>query len=142
MIRPAIFAAVAAMFAFPAIPAFAEGDVAEGEKLTAKRCKSCHMISDGDNVILKGGKTGPNLFGVVGRTAGSADFKRYGDDLKAAGEAGLVWNEETLMGYLEDPRKYLRAFLDDKKAKSKMSFKLKKEDQRAAVAAYLASLNQ
>ena len=41
--------------------ALADGHVAEGEKLVAKRCKACHMIVDGDNVILKGGKVDPNL---------------------------------------------------------------------------------
>ena len=139
MKRSAILAAAAALIAGPAL---ADDLVAEGEKLTAKRCKSCHMIADGDNVILKGGKTGPNLFAVMGRTAGAADFKRYGESLVAAGEAGLVWDEEQMIAYLADPKKYLRAYLDDSKAKSKMSFKLKKEDQRAAVAAYLASLGQ
>lgn len=121
--------------------AYADGHTAAGEKLVAKRCKSCHMIANGDDVILKGGKTGPNLFGVIGRTAGSYDGFKYGDDIVAAGEKGLVWTVEELDAYLADPRKYLRAYLDDKKAKSKMSFKLKKEDQRAAVTAYLASLN-
>lgn len=120
--------------------AAAEGDIAEGEKLTAKRCKACHMIADGDNVILKGGKVGPNLYGVMGRVAGSEDFK-YGKSLVAAGENGLVWDEEQMIAYLADPKKYLRTYLDDKKAKSKMAFKLKKEDQRADIAAYLASLN-
>ncbi|MEL7465641.1 MAG: c-type cytochrome [Pseudomonadota bacterium] len=136
MKRTVLIAAAAALLATPTIAQ----DIAEGEELTAKRCKSCHMISDGDNVILKGGKTGPNLYGVIGRTAGTADFKRYGKDLKAAGEAGLVWDEEQLIAYLEDPRAYLRTYLDDKKAKSKMSFKLKKEEDRANVAAYLASI--
>lgn len=136
MKRTVLIAAAAALLATPTVAA----DIAEGEKLTAKRCKSCHMISDGDNVILKGGKTGPNLYAVMGRTAGTADFKRYGDDLVAAGAAGLVWDEATLIAYLEDPQKYLRTRLDDPKAKSQMKFKLKKEEDRANVAAYLASI--
>ena len=139
MIRHALIAAAALV----AGPALAESHVAEGEKLVAKRCKSCHMIANGDDVILKGGKTGPNLWGVVGRQAGTeADYSKYGDDLVAAGEKGLVWDEEQLAGFLADPKKYLASYLDVKKAKSKMSFRLKKEDQRAAVAAYLASLGQ
>ncbi len=125
-----------------AASAMADGHVAEGEKLTAKRCKACHMIADGDNVILKGGKVGPNLWGVMGRAAGSQEGFRYGKSLLQAGENGLVWDEEQLAAYIGDPKKYLRTYLDSKKAKSKMTFKLKKEDQRAAVAAYLASLSQ
>lgn len=137
MIRTALFAAATMM----AAPVLADDLVAEGEALTAKRCKSCHMIADGDNVILKGGKTGPNLFGVIGRPAGAVEGFKYGKDLIAAGEGGLTWNEETLAAFIGDPRGYLKEVLDDSKAKSKMSFKLKKEDQRAAVAAYLASLS-
>lgn len=139
MINRVLMTAAASLMTIGA--AYADGNVADGEKLVAKRCKSCHMIADGDNLILKGGKTGPNLFGVIGRTAGAYEDYKFGDDIVAAGEKGLVWTEDEMVAYLADPRKYLRAYLDDKKAKSKMSFKLKKEDQRADVAAYLASLN-
>ncbi|WP_298975325.1 c-type cytochrome [uncultured Roseobacter sp.] len=129
------FAAIIAL-SFAA-PAFAEGDAAEGEK-TFNKCKSCHMIvADDGTEIVKGGKTGPNLYGVIGRTAGTADFK-YGDDLAAAGEAGLVWDEANLAEYTADPRAFLRTYLDDSKAKSRMSFKLKKGGED--VAAYLASV--
>ena len=69
--------------------AYAEGDAAAGED-TFKRCKSCHGIVDGDDVIVRGGRTGPNLFGIVGRTAGTYEDFRYGDAAVAAGEAGLV----------------------------------------------------
>ena len=121
--------------------ALADSHVAAGEKLVAKRCKACHMISDGDNVILKGGAVGPNLYGLIGRpAAGLSDYKGYGKSLVAAGEAGLVWTAEELDAYLADPKKYLRAKLDDKKAKSKMAFKLKKEKDRAAAVAYFVSL--
>lgn len=120
-----------------AAPAFAEGDAAAGEK-TFNKCKSCHMIvADDGTEIVKGGKTGPNLYGVIGRTAGTADFK-YGKDLVAAGEGGLVWDAANLAEYVADPRAFLRTTLDDKKAKSRMSFKLKKGGED--VAAYLASV--
>ena len=119
-----------------AVPALAEGDAAAGEKAFGK-CKSCHQIeSDTGETIAKGGKTGPNLWGVVGRKAGSVDGFRYGDDVVAAGEAGLVWDEEHFVSYVEDPRGFLREYLDDSGAKSKMSFKLKKGGED--VFAYLA----
>ncbi len=133
----------AAIFSILALPVFAEshsmGDAAAGEKSFGK-CKSCHMIvDDADEVFQKGGKTGPNLFGVIGRTAGSVEDFRYGDDLVAAGEAGLVWEEATLAQYVADPREFLRSYLDDPKAKSKMSFKLKKGGED--VSAYLATFS-
>ncbi|MFY0620369.1 MAG: cytochrome C [Pelagimonas sp.] len=120
--------------------AFAEGgDAAAGEK-AFKKCKSCHMIQDADgNNIVKGGKTGPNLFGIVGQQAGAVEGFKYGKDMVAAGEAGLVWTEETFAAYVKDPKKFLQEFLDSKKAKSKMSFRLKKGGED--VYAYLASLS-
>ena len=128
----AILAAFAA-----ASPAFAEGDVAKGEKIF-KKCKACHMIVNGDEVIFKGGKTGPNLYGVVGRPAASYEGFKYGKSILAAGEAGLVWDEEQIAKYVADPKAYLKEILDDGAAKSKMSFRLKKGGED--VAAYLASV--
>lgn len=130
------FAAILAM-TFAAAPAFSAGDVAEGEKAFNK-CKSCHMIvADDGTEIVKGGRTGPNLYGVIGRTAGTADF-RYGDSIVAAGEAGLVWDAANLAEYVQDPRAFLKAYLDDSKAKSKMAFKLKSGGED--IAAYLMSV--
>jgi len=121
-----------------AAPVYAEGDIEAGEKVF-KKCKSCHMIvSDDETVIQKGGKTGPNLYGVIGRAAGSYEGFKYSDSLLAAGDAGLVWDEEQFVKFVQDPRTYLREYLDDSKAKSKMTLKLKKgmED----VHAYLVSV--
>ncbi|AUQ64964.1 c-type cytochrome [Phaeobacter inhibens] len=109
-----------------AAPAFAEGDADKGEK-GFNKCKSCHMVvSDSGDVIVKGGKTGPNLWGVVGRTAGTYEGYKYGKDMVAAGEAGLAWDEASFTAYTADPKAFLRDTLGDKKAKSKMSFRLKK----------------
>jgi cytochrome c len=122
---------------FVAAPALADGDAAAGEK-TFSKCKSCHMVvADDGTEVVKGGKVGPNLYGVIGRAAGSTDFK-YSADLAAAGEKGLIWDEATLAEYVTDPRAFLRTYLDNSKAKSNMSFKLK--DGGADVAAYLASV--
>ena len=117
----------------------AAADAAAGEKLFA-RCKACHEISNGDEVIQRGGKTGPNLYGVIGRPAGSVEGFRYGPDLVAAGEKGLTWTEAELAEYVADPRAFLQAYLDDKSAKSSMTFKLNKGGED--VAAYLASVAQ
>lgn len=114
------------------------GDVEAGAK-TFKKCKSCHtIVADDGEVILKGGKAGPNLYGVIGRTAGSVEGFKYSKDLLAAGEAGLVWDEALLAEWVQDPKAFLKEYLDNSKAKSKMSFKLKKGGED--VAAYLASV--
>jgi len=118
-------------------PLFAEGDAAKGES-AFKKCKACHTIKNGDEVILKGGKSGPNLYGVVGRVAGSTDFK-YSKSMVAAGEGGLVWTEEAIAVFITDPKAYLRDILDDPSAKSKMSVKARKNQED--LAAFLASVS-
>ena len=120
-----------------ASPVFAEADIAKGEKLF-KKCKACHMIVNGDDVIFKGGKTGPNLYGIIGRTAGTAEGFKYGKSLVAAGEAGLVWDQAILASYVVNPKTFLKEYLDDGGAKTSMSFRLKKGGED--VAAYLASI--
>lgn len=102
------------------------GDPAAGEKEFSK-CKSCHMIvADDGTEIVKGGKTGPNLYGVIGHQAGSVEGFKYGADLVKAGEAGLVWDQETFVAWVQDPKAFLVDRLGDSGARSKMSFKLKK----------------
>ena len=122
----------AAMLIALAAPAFADGDAEKGEK-EFKKCKACHMISspDGEDVV-KGGKTGPNLYGIVGRSAAAAEDFKYGDSIIAAGEAGLVWTEELLMEYIKDPKAFLKEQTGDDKAKSKMTFKWGKPEDLVA----------
>lgn len=127
----------AAIFGLLAAPAFAEGDPEAGEK-GFNKCKSCHMVvSDDGDVIVKGGKTGPNLWGVAGRAAASMEDFNYSDDLTAAGEAGLVWDEEKFVAFTTDPKKFLQDETGNSKAKSKMSFRLKKGGED--IYAFLAS---
>lgn len=121
-----------------AAPAFASGDIAAGAKETGAKCKSCHMIEADDGTsILKGGKTGPNLYGVIGRVAGSVAGFRYGADMKALGETGFVWTEEDLAVYVGDPKGFLSDKLG-KAAKSNMVAQRLKAPED--VAAYLASV--
>lgn len=128
----------AAIFGLLAAPAFAEGDPEAGEK-GFNKCKSCHMIeSPAGETIVKGGKTGPNLYGVVGRPAGSAEGFKYSDSMMAAGEKGLVWDAETFVTFTADPAGFLKTYLDDTAAKSKMTFKLKSGAED--VFAYLQSV--
>jgi len=123
-----------------ATPVLAEGDAAKGES-DFKKCKACHAIIAADGTeIVKGGKTGPNLYGVVGRAgAGEADYK-YGDSILAVGAAGAVWDETELAAYLVDPAAWLKDKTGDDGAKSKMTFKLAKGGED--IVAYLASVAQ
>ena len=129
-------ALLAAALASPALA----GDAAAGED-TFKKCKACHSIIAPDGTeIQKGGKTGPNLYGIIGRgVAADPDYK-YGDSILALGATGAVWDEASLATYTTDPATYLQTALGDDAAKSKMSFKLAAGGED--VAAYLASVVQ
>ena len=76
------------------------------------------------------------------RTAGNEDAyaEKYHDSIREAGESGLIWNETDFVAYVADPKKFLASFLDDSKARSSMSFKLKKEADAKAIWAYLVSV--
>ena len=124
----------ALMLATPVLAA----DPAAGEA-EFKKCKACHSLvaTDGTEVV-KGGKTGPNLGGVIGRPVASvADFK-YGESILAVGASGAVWDEASLAAYVADPAAWLKEKSGDAAAKSKMSFKLAKGGED--MAAYLATI--
>lgn len=109
-----------------ATPALADGDAAKGEKVF-KKCAACHMVGPDAKI-----KVGPVLNGLFGRTAGTLEdyAAKYSKDMVAAGQAGLVWTEETLDTYLEKPKDVVK--------KTNMAFAgLKKEDEREDVIAYL-----
>jgi cytochrome c len=123
-------------------PAFAAGDAAAGEKVFAK-CATCHVIANEAGEVLggKAAKTGPNLYGMPGRVAGTYPEFKYGEDMIALGATGFVWNEADFTEYVADPTKFLKAKLDDKGAKGKMQFKLAKAEDAANVWAYISSLS-
>ena len=74
------------------------GDINKGEKLFKTRCAQCHTYTkDGEN------KQGPNLFGIFGRKSGSKSDYNYTEANK---NAGIIWNDQTLFDYLENPKKY------------------------------------
>lgn len=75
-------------------PSFAEGDAKKGERVY-KKCQACHSLVAGKNGL------GPNLAGVMGRTAGTMEGYKFS---KAMTASGIVWTEETLAEYLKKPR--------------------------------------
>lgn len=108
-------------------------DATKGEQLF-RRCASCHMIGDGAR-----NRIGPVLTGVIGRPAGSFEAFGYSDSVRAAKASGLVWTEEMIVTYLQDPTAFLRDFLQDPRARAKMTFRLPDEQDRRDVVAYLAT---
>jgi cytochrome c len=107
-----------------ATTANAAGDAKKGKKVFNK-CKSCHTVKAGKH------KIGPSLAGIIGKDAGKvAGFKKY----KGLKTADWKWDDANLNGWLENPKKWLKA---KNGKKSAMVFKLKKAKDRANVIAYL-----
>ncbi len=113
--------------------AFAEGDPEQGEK-DFRRCGACHTVDEGVN------RVGPSLFNVIGRQAGTAPDYSFSDSYVTAGEQGLIWTEELLITYLEDPKAFLIEYLGTDDVSTKMRNKFRKLELRENIAAYLGSI--
>jgi cytochrome c len=123
---PFVVAAVLLDGQFAATPTLAE-DLANGAA-QFRKCRACHDV--GPNAR---NKVGPVLNGLFGRTAGSLEGFNYSDAMRTAGKKKLVWDEESLNGYLESPTTYL--------PKNKMAFVgIKDEKDRADLIGYLKTL--
>jgi len=99
------------------------GDLAHGEKVF-KKCSACHMIASGGKNMI-----GPNLWGVIGRTAGSVSDYKYS---KAMVAYAKQWSFEEMNSYLIKPQAYVKG--------TKMAFAgLRKERDRASVILFMNS---
>lgn len=67
-----------------------------GERTFNQQCKACHTVEKGGPSPI-----GPNLFGVVGRKAGSLDGYSYSEAMK---KSGITWDDAALGDYLKDPK--------------------------------------
>ncbi|MEQ1613829.1 MAG: cytochrome c family protein [Hyphomicrobiaceae bacterium] len=95
-----------------------------------KKCRVCH-----DAGPEAKNKIGPALRGVFGRKAGSVDGFNYSEAMREAGVKGLVWSDENIEKYLDNPRGFLPG--------NKMAFPGVKDDaDRKDVIAYLKSVSQ
>ena len=104
--------------------AFAAGDSSAGAGVF-DRCSICHSGKKGAP-----NRTGPNLFGVVGRKAGTYPGFTYSPAMKSA---GFVWTPAKLNDYLASPQKAVPG--------NTMPFNgIADPKQRADLVAYLATL--
>mgnify|MGYP006155658341 FL=1 len=140
-----LMAALLVMLASPVLAGghSATGDVVAGEIAYSKQCVACHVVvnDDGEKLAGRNGKSGPNLYNIAGAGAGMVEGYRYGKSIVAAGaENGLVWTEATFVAYVQNPKGFLRSYLNDKKARAKMSYKVRNEEDAHNIYAYLFSL--
>ena len=99
------------------------GDVANGKRVFMI-CKSCHTTTQGGSDM-----TGPNLWGVLGRKAGTEGSYKYSEGLKAA---GFNWDAQHVDTWITNPHAMI--------ADTKMSFAgVKTPKDRVDLVAYLKS---
>jgi len=121
--RLSIMAVLTAWSLCQIAPAAAQ-EALPGQRLFKNQCSVCHQVVAGQKGI------GPNLFGVVGRPAGSLPDFKYTDANK---NSHLTWDAATLDQYLVAPRDLVPG--------TSMPYPgLTNEAQRAELIAYLASL--
>ena len=97
----------------------------KGAKIFKTKCSQCHTIDEGGN-----NKQGPNLHGIYNKLCASNNSYSYSSAMK---KKENDWNENTLMEYLESPKKYVQG--------TKMAFAgLKKEKERKDLIKYLKTI--
>jgi len=101
------------------------GNAAQGAALFKAKCATCHTSNDGGP-----NKSGPNLFGVMGRGSGQVAGFSYTPANKSS---GITWDNESMFQFLTNPKKFIKG--------TNMAFPgFKKEQDRADVIAYLNTL--
>ena len=56
-------------------------------------CESCHSL----NEVGRGYKIGPNLYGILGRSAASREDYDFSEELK---QSGIIWTRESLIAWI------------------------------------------
>jgi cytochrome c len=113
-----------AVIAFMLAPQAQAADAAHGAQVF-QRCAICHSNTKGAPA-----KIGPNLFGVIGRKAGTFPEFSYSGAMKSA---GFVWTTDKIAAYAQHPQVVVPG--------NRMAFGgLSSAKDAADVAAYLATL--
>ena len=117
MIRELMISAVV-LIAF--LGGAAAQDLAAGQT-AFRKCQICHDVGEGAK-----NKLGPELNGLDGRKAGTAEGYAYSDADK---NSGIVWSEASFKEYLENPQ--------EKMPGTKMILSVKNEKELADLWTYL-----
>lgn len=110
--------------------ALAQSANAENGADVFKKCRACHLVGDTAKHAV-----GPALNNVLGRKAGTAEGYAFSDNMREIGQSGLVWSENELSRYLENPKAIV--------PRGKMAFPgIADAQDRADVIAYLKTFSK
>src|SRR5262245_18646944 len=84
-------------------PTAAQTGDAENGKDLFKVCRPCHQVGPGARNGI-----GPTLNGIVGSKAGTIAGFTFSEANKEAGPKGLLWTEDNLFRYLENPAAFMQ----------------------------------
>lgn len=119
-----VAAVAVGMAAVVLVAPLGEAALSPDEKLFVNHCGTCHAKEAGAPK-----RQGPNLFGILGRKAGSEEGFAYSAGLKSAGWA---WTAEKLDAWITDPKAMIPG--------TTMVYKQAKPETRAKIVAYLETL--
>ncbi|MEI9891865.1 MAG: c-type cytochrome [Caulobacteraceae bacterium] len=83
-------------------PALAAGDAANGAAIFKVTCALCHMARKDAAKADLAMRIGPNLYGVVGRKAGTYKPFNYSYAMRSS---GITWTDDQLLRYIANPQK-------------------------------------
>jgi len=107
------------------VQAAPQADPAAGQGVFSQKCASCHTVTPD----LAHGLLGPNLVGVVGRTAGTMAGWDFSPALQ---ESKVTWTEENLNTWLTDSTAFV--------PRAQMELKVPSRIEREDLIAYLKTL--
>jgi len=79
-------------------PTNVKKELSMGEKVFIL-CKACHNLKEGEPH-----KVGPNLYGIFGRKAGTAEGFNYSPALKGS---DIIWDENHIRNWMKKPNDYI-----------------------------------
>lgn len=146
--------AIIAAAVLAAAPAFAQdavtpdatafpGDPEAGLEAFNRQCATCHVVVDdaGETLAGRNAKTGPNQWNLAYNLIGDEEDFRYSDPIIALNEAGELWTQEKFVGYVQDPTEWLREATGDARARGKMAYQVRSEEDAQNLWAYFVSIS-